>query len=192
MGNEDFSVGLAIDDFQKGVRTYSENFSTILDYHASDDEFDADEYIMAFDEMEKAEDLDPVNQLHKKLDELDSKVDLVLASGEDAGSVDNYEDDPDFDDMDDPLDSEDYAEFEEELNEDLADEAFSDFIGNFDQLEYDEETGMVFGEFEGDTFVFNDDEEMVYVLNQETNQLEPFAEYSEFSIDEEDLEAEAI
>jgi len=173
-----YSVERAVADYQKGLRTYSENFSIIFDYHASEDGFDSDEYLLAFDELEKMEEADPVNQITKKLDELDSKVELVLASQENDSEED-------FDD----IDKEDYAEFEDELDEDASAEAFSDFMDNFESLEYDEETGMVFGEFEGDTFVFNDNEEIILVLNKETDQLEHFANYGDLSLPEsEDME----
>jgi len=185
MNTSNFSVELAVSDFQKGLRSYSENFSTIMDYHASEDAFDTDEYLIAFDEMEKIEESDPVNRIQSKLDELDSKIELVLSSTSDSETEDEEfgEDD---------LDAEDYAEFEEELESDLQEEAFSDFMGNFESLEFDEETGMVFGEFEGDTFVFNDNEEQILVLNQNTQELEHFAYYDEISLPSEEDVEEAV
>lgn len=171
-----FSIDLAIKDFKKGLRTYSEQFSTILDYHTSTQSFDSDEYLLAFDELEKIEENDPMNQLNNKIEAINSKLDNIASF-----------DDEDEDLTDDEIDSDDYAEFENELEEDLTEEAFSDFIGRMDNLSFDEETGMVFGSFGGDTFVFNDEAEEIMVLNPKTQQLELFANYDELSLPEESV-----
>jgi len=148
-----YSEELAIADFQNGVRTYGENFSVIFDYHNADSNFSEDEYLQAFDELEKLEQKDPLVQVSNKVDALNEKLDL-LASNEDP----------------------------EENTEDQNDEdVFSEFFEGCENVEFDEENDIVYAEIDGDIIAFDDNEGMVYYYDEDDESFEPFSDYENFA-----------
>jgi hypothetical protein len=163
----DYSEQVALEDFSKGVRTYGENFGTILDYHQADEAFNEDSYITAFDELEAYEKEDPQFQLQSKVAELDEKINLV--SSEVGIDLDG-----------------DTVEYSEEELQAFAEEisgSMQGFFSECENIEVDEDGGTVFAEYNGNLLAFDDSECMVYLFNVESDQWEEFSNYMDFIAD---------
>lgn len=157
------SEALAIADFQKGIRTYGENFSTIMDYHDTTEGFNADEYTAVFSALEEEEANDPMNQLQAKVDAIYGA--LFGEETEENGEETNEED---------PVFSEEELA---ELHQYMASQ-FAEVLGNCDDVEFDDESGLIFASYQGTPLVFSEEDGMVYTYDPNDN----FAEGEESSV----------
>lgn len=160
---------LAIEDFQKGIRTYGENFSTIMDYHDTNENFNAEEYTAIFSVLEEEEANDPMNQLQAKVDAIYGAL-FSEDTEEDAGAEENTNEEV--------TEAEDASEFsDEEINEYAASQ-FAEVLAGCENVELDEESGLIFAEYQGTPLVFSDEDNMVYTFDASDN----FAEGEEPTI----------
>jgi len=245
------SVALAISDFEKGIRTYSDDFSTIMDYHDTDPNFDAEEYAAAFSALENDEATDPVNQMNAKIDAIYGALfgesnDADFATRPDMGPNDRrrnypnwikkalgyegYSDNTDYAAGDDPQalynraptsdnppqtsnnpyrvnhkrfnptrgypyspiqtinNNTSYSE--DEIS--LANQ-FSEVLAKCNDVEFDDESGLIFASYEGIPLVFSDEDGMVYTYDDSSNfnendepEITPVVSYSELLFGSED------
>lgn len=167
---DDFSYSqiTAMDDFDRGIRSYDEDFSNIVGYHDTDMDFNVDEYLGVFSYLESAEDNDPVNILDSKMNEINNKLDALFSMNYSA-LEDSYDED------DDDWDGDDNSYFSEV-------DALSEIFSEMNDVVLDPDTGNIICTDDEDIFIFSDDLGGIAILDEYGNIVD-FSEYDEIFSD---------